>query len=98
MAAGDCVAIMTHCEQALDRFVARNRRDPLIANKALLAAAGYDSVDAHTTTAIERMQQVERDMLLRFPFPTLQVDTTDGYVPPLDEVVEFAKGRSNRAC
>ena len=89
MAAGDCVAIMTQCDQALDRFADRNRHDPLIANKSLLAAAGYDSVDAHTTHALERMRRVEREMLLQFPFPTLRVDTTDGYDPRLSEVLEF---------
>jgi len=97
MAAGDCVAIMTHCDRALDRFADRNRCDPLIANKALLAATGYDSVDAHTTNAIERMRQVERDMLLQFPFPLLEVDTTDGYAPILPEVLEFAVGPSVEA-
>ena len=97
MAAGDCVAIVTHCEQALDRFAERNRRDPLIANGALLAAAGYDNVEVHTTHAIERMRLVERDMLLDFPFPMLQVDTADGYNPRLAEVIEFALSRSVEA-
>ena len=89
IAAGDCVAIMTHCDKALDRFAERNRRDPLIANKALLSAVGCDSVEAHTTNAIERMRQVERDMLLCFPFPLLHVDTTDGCAPTLPDVLEF---------
>ena len=97
MAAGDCVAIVTHCEQALDRFAERNRRDPLISNGALLAAAGYANVEAHTTQAIERMRQVGRDMLLDFPFPTFHVDTTDGYNPRLADVIEFALSRSAEA-
>ncbi len=98
MAAGDCVAIKLHSERAEARMVERNRHDPLIANQALLVAAGFDSVEAHTTAAIARMQQVERDMRVHFPFPLLHVDTTDGYVPPLDAVVEFAKDRSICAC
>jgi hypothetical protein len=98
MVAGDCVAIKLHSERAEARMVERNRNDPLIANQALLVAAGFDSVEAHTTAAIARMQQVERDMRVHFPFPLLHVDTTDGYVPPLDEVVEFAKDRSICAC
>lgn len=98
MAADDCVAIKVQNERAEARMVERNRRDPLIANQALLAAASFDSVEAHTAAAIERMQQVERDMRVHFPFPLLHVDTTDGYVPALDAVIEFAKHRSIRAC
>ena len=39
---------------------------------------------------VERMRAVELEMMIRFPMPTLTVDTTDQYDPGLDAIVEFA--------
>lgn len=89
LAAGDVVVIKTVFDEALERFASRHRHDRLIANRAILAATGHDSVDAHTAAAVERMRQVGSEMMQTFPAPTLAVDTTDGFDPSLDEIVEF---------
>jgi hypothetical protein len=77
---------------ALDRFGGRHRQDRLIANPAVLEATGHDSVESHTAAAVERMRQVETEMMETFPVPTLLVDTTDGYLPRMDEIIEFVTG------
>lgn len=90
LAAGDCVAIITECENAIERFAERNRDDLLISQPAVLDAIGFESVEAHTESAIDRMRQAESEMLQVFPVPVLKVDTTDGYDPPISEIVSFA--------
>jgi len=89
IAAGDVVVIKTACAGAIERFADRHRRDRLIANTAVLEATGHDSVDSHTAAAVERMLQVESEMMTTFPVPTLEVDTTDGHAPSLDEIIDF---------
>jgi hypothetical protein len=90
LAAGDCVVIITACEHAIERFAERNRDDLLISQPAVLDAIGFESREAHTVSAIDRMRQAEREMLHEFPVPVLKVDTTDEYDPPLSEIVSFA--------
>lgn len=93
-AGADCLAIRTECDRPLDRFVERNLSDRVISNRAVLDAIGFESIEAQTEAALERMAQVERDMLEEFPEPLLVVDTTDGYRPDLDVIVEFATQRN----
>jgi predicted kinase len=90
LAAGDCVVVITECEHAIERFAERNRGDLLISQPAVLDAIGCESVEAHTDSAIERMCQAESEMLRVFPVPALVVDTSDGYDPPISEIVSFA--------
>ncbi len=89
LAAGDCVVLMTSCQDPMARFVQRNQQDRLISNPAVLEAIGLDSVDAHTAVAAQRMRQVESEMLTTFPVPALSVDTTDGLDPDLDTILDF---------
>lgn len=90
LAAGDCVVIITESENAIERFAERNRDDLLISQLAVLDATGFESAEAHTVSAIDRMRQAEREMLHEFPVPVLKVDTTDEFDPPLSEIVSFA--------
>lgn len=90
LAAGDCVVIMTSCDDPMSRVVQRNSSDRLIATPAVLRAAGVESVHEHTVAVVARMQQAAREMLLQFPVPVLHVDTSDEYNPSIDAVVEFA--------
>jgi gluconate kinase len=89
LAAGDVLIVQTNCDDAMSRFIQRNLSDLLISQPAVLGALGYDSVDSHTADAVERMNQVEREMLVDLPVPMLRVDTNDGYEPPLTEILEF---------
>ena len=91
-AVADVVVVRTRCEGALDRFAARNRADRLIARPAVLAALGFGSIEEHTAAAIVRMQQAAEEMQDRFDVPAIDVDTTDGYHPSIDEVVRFVTG------
>lgn len=95
-AAGDCVVVMTECRAAMSRVADRNRSDHLVANDAVLRALGYRSVEEHTAAVIVRMQQVEQEMMRKFPVPVLHVDTDDGYEPGLDAVVTFATAPAHR--
>jgi len=90
LAAGECVVIMTRCDDALSRVARRNLSDRFAANPALLDAIGVSSVEEHTEAVVARMQQVEREMLLQFPVPVLHVDTTGEYDPGIDVIVAFA--------
>lgn len=89
LAVADVVVIKTEFVGALERFAERHRSDRLISNPAVLDATGFESVDAHTAAAVERMRQVESEMMQTFPVPTLVVDTTGGYAPGLDDIVDF---------
>lgn len=92
LAAGPVVVVMTRCDDPMARFRDRNRSDRLISRPAVLAALGYDSVAAHTEAAAARMAEVVEEMQTEFPLPTIHVDTTSGYRPALDDVVEFVTG------
>ena len=90
MAAGDCVVVITGCADASGRVARRNLADRFVANPALLAAAGVESVEAHTEVVVARMQEVEREMRRDFPLPVLHVDTSGDLRPGIDEIVAFA--------
>ena len=89
-AAGDAVVIITRCSDPAPRLIERNMADRLIAQPAVLRAAGASSVADHTAAMVDRMRAVELKMMTRFPVPTLTVDTTDQYDPGLDAIFEFA--------
>lgn len=88
--AGECFVVFTDCADPTTRLVQRNSSDRLIANPAVLRAVGAPTVEAHTTAMLERMRQVEQEMLREFHAPVLRVDTTDGYDPGLDAILAFA--------
>ena len=92
LAAGECVVIMTRCEEASSRVVERNLSDRFVANRAFLEAVGVGSVEEHTSAVAPRMLQVEREMLVDFPrpVPVLHVDSTEGYDPDMDAILAFA--------
>jgi len=90
LAAGDAVVVITHCSDTEPRLIERNDRDRLVANPAVLRAAGFASVAEHTAAMIERMRAVQLEMTTSFPVPTLMVDTTAGYDPNLDMILAFA--------
>ena len=92
VALGDCVVIMTGCDDPSSRVVERNSVDHLIANRAVLDAIGVSSVAEHTAALVKRMQQVHDEMMLEFALPVLEVDTTSGYRPTIDEIAAFATG------
>jgi hypothetical protein len=88
-ALGDCVVIMTTCEDPMGRVEARNLVDRLALNHAVLRAGGFCSIEEHTEAVVARMRGVQDEMLLSFSVPVLEVDTNSGYVPSLDEVAAF---------
>jgi hypothetical protein len=73
----------------MTRVRRRNGSDRLIANTAVLRAGGHASVEAHTEATVRRMSAVAGAMRTDFPVPTLHVDTSDGYRPPIDDVLAF---------
>ena len=87
-AAGRCVVVVVTCDDPIARVASRNRSDRLIANPAVLAAIGFDSVERHTADVVARAHSVEAEMMTSFPVPTLEVDTSDGD-PDLDALIEF---------
>ena len=93
LAHADGVVVRTRCAGAIDRFAARNRADPLVNRPEVLAALGYGSNEEHTAAAIPRMRAVETVMQTTFDLPTLDVDTTVGYDPPLERIIEFVTTR-----
>lgn len=90
MAAGDAVVIVTRCSNAESRLVERNTADRLIALPAILRATGASSVAEHTEAKVERMRAVASEMMTDFSVPTLAVDTTHGYDPALETIIDFA--------
>lgn len=90
--AGDVIVVRTSCPNALDRMADRHRRERLIANPNVLAAAGVDSVDAHTEQAVDRMRRIVDDASNAFPVSVLDVDTTDGYRPDIDTIIDVVTG------
>ncbi|MDP2292628.1 MAG: AAA family ATPase [Actinomycetota bacterium] len=93
VAAGDCVVIMTRCDDPMERVVERNLSDRLIANPAVLSAIGAASVAEHTEALVDRMQQVVHDMRVEFPVPVMHVDTNGESEPDLDAMIAFATRR-----
>ena len=89
-AAGDCLVIVTCCEDSMARVVRRNRLDRLIANPGVLRAVGVATVEEHTALVVERMRLVEIDMRTEFPVPVLRVNTTDSYDPDIKGIIAFA--------
>ena len=89
--AAELRVIRTSCVGALDRMAERHRNERLISNPNVLAVAGVTSPDEHTSLAVERMRRVVDDMLTEFPVevPVLDIETTAGYDPPLEAIVEF---------
>lgn len=85
----DCVVLTTWCREPLERFAARNRADRLLNRPAVLEALGFATIDEHTASATERMRAVAREMQVEFEQPSLRVNTDDGYVPGLDDIVDF---------
>jgi hypothetical protein len=89
MAVADCVVVMTVCADPTARLRDRNETDRLIANGAVLRAAGFAGVAEHTEMAVRRMATVAAEMRTHFPLPTLEVDTTEGYRPDIEDVLTF---------
>jgi len=88
----DCVVVITTCADPTARIRDRNASDRLIANAAVLRAAGYTSVAEHTEMAVRRMAAVASEMRTAFPVPTLEIDTTNGYRPTIEAVLTFVTG------
>jgi len=89
-AVGDTVVVMVGCDDPMARVVQRNATDRLVARPAVLAAAGFSSVAAHTGSLVTRMRQVSDDMVRHFDVPVLHVDTTVGCRPDLATIIVFA--------
>ncbi len=88
-AVSDCVVLITSCGDARQRFVQRSLDDRLLNRPVVLDALGYVSIDEHTNDAAARMDAVIAEMRTEFDVPTMHVTTDDGYVPDLDQIIEF---------
>jgi predicted kinase len=84
----DCVGVRTSCDDAAGRRTRRERADRLFRRRPVLESLGYRTVDEHAAAAAERMAVVATQMRTAFDFPVVDVDTSDGYDPTLDEIVE----------
>jgi len=91
-----CVGVRTACADAPARRADRARTDRLLARRPVLDALGYRSVGEHTARAEVRMAAVTAQMRTVFDFPVLEVDTNDGYDPPLDDIVDFVARSTSR--
>jgi hypothetical protein len=96
IAVADCVVVMTTCADPTARSRDRNATERLIANPAVLRAAGYASVVEHTEMSVRRTASVAEEMRIHFPLPTLEVDTTDGYCLDIEAVLIFATTQTPR--
>lgn len=89
-ARGDCLVVMTQCEQAMARYLERARSEALLASPAVLAAVGHESAEEFALESVARMEEVEHAMMRDFSVPTLSVNTTAGYDPAFESIVGFA--------
>ncbi len=87
----ECVIVETSTPVATERYLNRLRDDPLLNRAAVLRALGHSSIEdalaeraAGASTLGPHLFDVGNSNLRR-----LTVDTTDGYVPPLEDIVEF---------
>ena len=71
-------------DEAVRRYVARFERGER-------HAAHFDAERIRRVQSGERQIDWSRFAPLDLPIPTLRVDTTDGYVPPFDDIVAFAR-------
>lgn len=88
-AIADIVVVEVYSDEPLRRVAQRNDADRLIANPAVLAATGFDSVAAHTAAVVERMSAVVPQMRTDFGVPTIRVDRSDGVELELDDLIAF---------
>lgn len=87
----ECVIVKTSTPVATERYLNRLRDDPLLNRRAVLRALGHSSIE---DALAERSAGASAFGPLLFDvgntdLRTLTVDTTDGYVPGLEEIVEF---------
>ena len=74
---GDMVNVVVRCEHAFDRWLAKVDADP----------RGLAGVDLEAVVERVRRQRDETANPLPLGVPLIEVDTSDGYDPPLDELV-----------
>jgi hypothetical protein len=94
--AANCVIVRTECADAPARAHERDRADPLMSRPDVLAALGYDSVDAYAQHNAQQGDVVRENMQTEFDLPTLPVRTDDGYDPPLDEIIDWIVDQTRR--
>lgn len=91
----DCVIVETSTPVATDRYLARLRDDPLLNRPAVLRSLGHSSFEDLLTARAAAASELSpllfdaRNSELR----TLTVDTTDGYVPTLEALLDFILDR-----
>ncbi len=91
-AVADCVVVRTSCEDAGARHVRRDRNDRLLARPPVLDALGHCDVEDHVAHSASRIAEVKAQMRVDFVVPVLDVETDEGYRPPLDEIIDFVVG------
>lgn len=84
-----CVVVQTVCASAIDRFAARQRSDPLLTRTPVLSALGFSTIDDAVAASVAEMRQLDALLATEFELPTITVDTSDGYKPGLDAIVDF---------
>jgi len=91
----ECVIVETSTPVATERYLNRLRDDPFLNRAAVLRALGHSSIEdalaeraAGASTFGPHLFDVGKSDLR-----TLTVDTTDGYVPGLDDIFAFVLER-----
>lgn len=85
----ECRVLHTFCHDAPTRLARRNHTDRLLNRLPVLESLGYSSIEQHTQETLNRMRSVVADMRTDFELPMLEVDTSDGYEPELDVIIDF---------
>jgi hypothetical protein len=78
IACGDVVNVLVRCEHAFDRWLAKIAGDPR-------------SVGSDIDALVDRVRRQRDEMANALPLgvPVIEVDTSDGYDPPIVEIVRL---------
>jgi predicted kinase len=85
------VVIRTITPVATTRCLDRIRKDPYAQRPGVLAARGFTTIEQRLDAAAGQAATLEPELFdgAASPYPHLAVDTTDGYSPGLEAIVDF---------
>ena len=93
-----CVLLRTSCPDSDARFAQRLRSDPVAQRPSVLDAMHAESVeDVIATQRPAAAAMAAITMAFQTTLPLLDVDTRNGYEPPLDQILGFILEPQNRS-